>query len=157
MHNGSTGLALLACGLTLSGGCAGADSAGHYWAITATGVSDSCTGEAANTRQEFEYRVVYDGTEIEVAVGEDVFASGVANGCQIAYESITWTDERNGYDVAWRIVGNAVAQQGGNACSTASDWAGTEVFEVVTSEDPEIAPGCSYEMSLQGTYLEEVK
>lgn len=166
MHHGSSAPfsssvlpAWLALALLAGAGCSSVEHEGHYWSITAKGVEDRCTGGPATAKESFEYRVRYTGTSIEVAVGSDVFATGTANGCQLAYESLVWTEERNGYEVSWRIVGHAVAQQEGTSCNIANgkDWEGTELFEVVRSDDPELAPGCAYEMALEGTYLEEVK
>ena len=159
MHHGSPGLVLLATGALLAGGCGNDDLEGHYWAITARGAENGCTDEPADTVDKFEYRLQYDGTDVEVAIGPDVFAEGVANGCQLAYESIIWTEESGGYEVACRIIGSAIAQQGGTACAVenGTDWDGTEIFEVVTSEHPDVSPGCQYEMTLEGKYLEQVK
>lgn len=162
MHAGSSGLLLIPVAVLLSAGCSSEEVVGHYWAITATGITNECTTEVpveGEVIAEFEYRIQYDGTNVEVAIGPDVFATGTANGCQLSYESIVWTEERDGMEVSWQIFGVAVAQQGGTACNVANgtDWQGTETFEVVTSQDPSIAPGCEYEMALEGKYLEEVK
>ena len=47
-------------------------------------------------------------------------------------------------------------QRGDAACGIASDWIGTEVFTVVSSEDPSVSPGCTYTVDVTGTFDREI-
>lgn len=162
------GLVVIPVALLLASGCKpDEDVVGHYWAIQAKGVELSdrfadkqrCIDGGLESSAEFEYRVMYDGNDFDLAIGPDVFASGSTSGCYIAYESIRWTEERNGYNITWRILGEAQARHGGRNCNAESDWdwEGIERFVVVKSEDPSIAPGCEYHMKLEGMYVDEVQ
>lgn len=144
----------------LAGGCAGADVRGHYFNLQAKGAQDDCTGASVNYAEKVGYRLVLDGNDLEVAVDEDVFASGMLNGCSIQYESVIWADERDGFELRWQIHGAATVNIGGaESCKpqNGTDWDGTEIFEVISSQDPAISPGCEYTLNMSGKYVEEVK
>lgn len=161
MHHAPSGrlLVALAGALLAIAGCGDPDLEGHYWSITARGVENSCTSGPPDAEERFDYRVRYDGNEIQVAIGPDLVATGAADGCSLVYQSTIWTDERDGAEITWRLTGHAVAQQAGAACTipNGTDWDGTETFEVVSSSHPDISAGCSYVLDLSGDYLEEVK
>ena len=107
-------VALLGCVLV---GCGNADLKGHYWNLTLQGDEDACTGDAANYSEKLEYRVLYEGNDVTLAVGEDEFAEGTANGCSIAYESVIWEDIRGDFAIRWQITGSAVVNVGGGGSS----------------------------------------
>jgi hypothetical protein len=134
-------------------GCGDAALPGDLFQISAKGLEDGCTGGNANLSENFEYRVVFDGNNVEIAVGEDVFASGRADGCLISYESVVWQEDRNGKSVNWQILGSATVDVNGS-CETGSesDWIGTESFQIVNSEDESLTPGCSYLTELTGKH-----
>lgn len=141
-------------------GCTNADLKGHYWNISIAGDEDDCTGGNAQYSEKLEYRVVFDGNDITMAVAEDEFATGNTNGCSISYESVIWEDVRGDYGLRWQIHGSATVNVGGGqSCKpgNGTDWDGVETFEVVSSEDPAISPGCEYSLKLSGKYVEEVK
>jgi hypothetical protein len=151
-------LALFGC--LLLGGCGNANLKGHYWNLSLDGSEDDCTGAAANYKEKLEYRVMIEGNEVALAVEQDEFATGNVNGCSISYESVIWEEVRGDFEIRWKIYGSAVINVGGGqSCQplNGTDWDGTEVFEVISSDDPEISPGCEYSMSLSGKYIEEVK
>jgi hypothetical protein len=153
----SWSFALALAGLVL-GGCTSEELRGHYWNITLNGVDDQCTGAGVNYTEKLEYRMRIDGQEVTLAVGENEFAWGTINGCFAEYQSLVWTEDRNGYDVSWQIQGSATVNTKGETCKVdGKDWDGGEVFEVVNSGDPEISPGCIYTVAVSGTYIEEVK
>lgn len=142
------------------GGCTNPDLVGHYWNVTIVGLSDGCTDSpAAQYSEKAEYRVKIDGQDIEVAVGPDVFATGSINGCNIQYESVIWGEEIDGVEVRWQLYGSATINLGEGSCQpgNGTDWDGTEIFEVVNSESPEISPGCEYQVGLSGKYTGETK
>lgn len=146
--------------LALCAGCGGGDLSGHYWNITITGIDNGCTDTpAAQHTEKAEYRVKIDGQDVEVAVGPDVFAVGTINGCFIDYESVIWGEEIDGVEVRWQLFGSATISLGEGSCNPAngSDWDGTEIFEVVNSESPDISPGCEYLEALSGKYTGETK
>ena len=146
--------------LALAGsGCSGSDLKGHYWNVTVTGLQDDCTGAQATYSEKFEYRVKIDGQDVEVAVGPDVFATGTANGCFVAYESVVWSESVAEANVRWILSGSATISMGDGSCRPANgtDWDGTEIFEVVNSETPEMSPGCEYSMQVSGKYQGETK
>jgi len=63
--------------------------------------------------------------------------------------------ENGEFWVKWQLVGAAVLRQGGASCELTEgvDWEGTEVFEVVETDDPSLVLGCTYTMSVVGTYI----
>lgn len=100
--------------------------------------------------------MVEDGAGIELYIGEFLMATGTIAGCDIQYLSTTWSDPRPTGDLRWRIDGDASINRD-DACSTATDWDGFEVIEIVASDDPEIDAGCLYTTDVTGTYLGEVQ
>lgn len=138
----------------LTAGCGDSALEGHYFQLNFTGVENGCTAAAPNTTERLEYRVIVEAEDLEIAVGPDVFASGVALGCDLSYNSVIWTEDRNGYEIRWQINGTATYNPGGCNPANGQDWDGIEVFEVIASDDPELAPGCQYTMLVEGTFLE---
>lgn len=150
-------------------GCGEGDLPGHYWDVDLSVLEDTCNASQVGYSETLEYRVVYDLEDIEVAVGPDVFAAGTSSGCKLTYQTITWTEPRAAGDVQWRISGAALVEQGTtgscqvqnpieecpNVPAFAADWRGCEVFTIVSSEDPDIDPGCTYTVQLNGTYVGE--
>ena len=138
-------------------GCAGQDVRGHYWDIKATGVENQCTAAPSNMSEAFEYRVIIDGNDIELAVGENIFAWGTISGSNIVYESAVWNEQRDGNEISWQIIGSAFIDTTEAGRKQGQGWDGGETFIIVNSADPELAPGCQYITALTGTYLEELK
>lgn len=148
----------------LLGGCAEEEVlSGHIWEITAKGVevtdATACVEGQLDVTDSFEYRVNYDGNDFDIAIGSDSFASGSVSGCYFSYKSIQWTEDRNGYRITWRILGEGQVRHGGRNCNQDSDWDWDvlERFEVIKSEDPTISPGCQYHMKLEGMYKGRVQ
>lgn len=137
-------------------GCGDAALKGDYFLLNFTGVEDGCTGAAPTASERLEYRVIVDAEEVDVAVGPDVFASGTANGCELSYSSVIWTEDREGYEIRWQIKGTATYNPGGCNPANGTDWDGVEVFEMIASDDPELSPGCEYTMLVEGTFLESL-
>lgn len=151
-----TGCALALAALGALSGCGSEDLSGQYFNLTLTGRDNGCTDDPVNYTEKLEYRVKIDGQDVEVAVGPDVFAVGVVNGCSIQYESVVWGETIDDFEIRWKLLGSATINPGGG-CTTqnGSDWDGIERFEVVSSENPEISPGCEYEVALAGKYTGE--
>lgn len=151
------GLALWTGLAALSMGCGQGQLPGHYWDVQLATDNDGCNNPIAQYSDELTYRVVFDNTDAEVAIGPDVFAAGRRDGCQVTYESVTWTETRPTGDIQWTLQGEALAQEGDGSCGIANDWTGQEVFTVLTSDDPAIEPGCTYTLAVNGTYVGEVE
>ncbi|MEZ4317030.1 MAG: hypothetical protein R3F61_05990 [Myxococcota bacterium] len=138
-------------------GCGQADLPGHYWDLSASTQVDGCNSPAVQYSEDFEYRLVIDVTDIEVAIGPDTFAVGTIDGCTVSYDSIVWTEPRDAGDIQWTLSGTATAQRGNGACGISTDWIGTETFTVLSSDDPTVSPGCEYVLDLVGSYAGEVQ
>lgn len=126
--------------------------------ITSGGASaqDNCNPEPQGFEEEFRYRVNFDGSDATIAIGPDVFATGQISGCDITYQSVVWGEEKDGFTYRWRIDGAAVYRQGSgcdNQLDPTLDWFGTETFTVLESDDPDIAPNCTYILDAEGVYL----
>ncbi len=116
--------------------------------------------QVAPAEDILDYRLEFDVQDLVVSVGDDQFATGVVQGCTISYETVVWPEEREDYAIAWKMTGSATITRGGtDGCGTdnGTDWAGEEVFTIITSEDPSLNPGCTYTVALSGAYVKEVK
>lgn len=149
-------IAIVGLGCLLSA-CASRDVRGLYFDITATGTDNQCTPAASNLNETFEYRLMIDGNDIELAVGENIFAWGTIAGSNIVYESAVWNEERDGNEISWQIRGSAFVDTSAAGQKQGAGWDGGETFVIVNSADPELAPGCQYITALTGTFLEEIK
>jgi len=142
-------------------GCGNDELPGEYFDLVVTTTENECTGNGLSYTDGFEYRVMLDGNDATVAVGEDVFAVGTLDGCNLSYTSLVWTtylaDGDSQKEVKWQIDGNAeVNFGGGGGCVDQADWEGTENFQILASEHSAISPGCLYELSVTGTWLRAV-
>lgn len=120
-------------------------------------VSD-CITEGQTYQQTFTYELFFEGSNLELKVGTgseptEAFASGTRSGCELGYESAVWLEERPAGDLRWQLVGSAVNEGGSGGCDLVEglDWEGTEIIEVVESEDPSVVEGCTYELVTEGT------
>ncbi len=149
-------LLVIAGGLWLTG-CGEPELDGFIWQNTVTGKIDTCHAEGEGTpyQEIMNYRLVFDGSYVELALDQNTFASGTISGCEIQYDSVVWGEIVDGYEVRWLLLGEGIFRQGGSACSidVGLDWDGEETFEIVYSEHPDLAVGCEYIMSVQGQYL----
>lgn len=146
------------CLLPLLSGCGAGDLPGHYWDVVVDGTTNACTGGGANYREEYAYRVIIDGNDISVAIDEDIFATGLVDGCRFDYDSLVWSTYRDDFEIQWQITGTAyVNVGGGGGCVPDRDWEGTETFIVTTSAHPDVSAGCTYETEVTGKYVKEVQ
>lgn len=131
---------------------------GHYWDMIVDGTDNQCTGGGANYREQYQYRVLIEGNDITLAIDDDIFATGLADGCRFDYSSTVWSTYRDNFEIQWQILGTAyVNVGGGGGCIEGTDWEGTETFVITTSTHPDVSSGCTYETELTGTYVEEVQ
>ena len=138
-------------------GCGGGELPGQYFDLKANGTENLCTGGGTSYSETLEYRVIVDGNDLQLAIEEDIFATGTIEGCSLSYASIVWSDYRDDKEIKWQILGSADANLGGaSGCVTDGDWQGEETFIIVTSEHDEVQPGCTYSLGLTGKFLREV-
>ena len=138
-------------------GCTGEKLEGFVWGVTATtGTFDpeSCGYDWQGFEETFEYRLVYDGAAVDLAIGDDIFATGHLSGCQVAYESVVWGSEVDGAEVRWQLLGDATFRPGGASCNLDDgvDWVGSEIFEIVHSEHEQLNAGCWFSLTTSGVY-----
>ncbi len=137
--------------------CGGSDLPGNYYNVDVNGASNTCTGDGSNYSDRFEYRLEVDVQDVKLSIGEDLWATGAADGCLVTYESIVWEEPIDDYLVKWQIQGVArVNTGGGSGCVEDGDWEGTESFVILVSDHPDIAAGCTYDLDVTGTWLQEI-
>jgi hypothetical protein len=140
--------------------CGGGALPGHYFEITASGSDNGCTSEAPSDYTEtFTYRLdVVAANDVTVYIDDVVLATGGLDGCEISYRSPLFTDVRGEDTIRWALIGKATISLGDNAsCGAGEGWIGTERIEISSSTADDVAPGCSYKLDVEGTYLEEVE
>jgi len=148
----------LALPLILAAGCATDDLPGSYFDVERVGAQNGCTGNGTNFRERHDYRIEYRGNEVTLAVGPDVWATGIADGCTVTYDSIIWTSQRDGFAIDWQVEGTAVVDKdGGNTCDAQLDWSGTETYVIANSEHPDVSPGCTYTVDVTGKHLQTLE
>ncbi len=139
-------------------GCAAEELPGSYFDVDRTGADNGCTGDGTNFREQHDYRLERRGNEITLAVGDDVWATGLADGCTVTYKSVVWTSQREGFAIDWEVRGEAqVDPDGGTVCDSELDWRGTETYFITNSEHPDVSPGCEYLVQVDGTHIKTVE
>ena len=153
-------LAVAALSAVLAAACSGEEAVPDlvYTVNVASAVENDqlvtdCVTEGAVLDEQYTYELFFEGANVEVRVDGESFAAGVREGCDLIYESAVWLEERGSGDLRWRLNGEAIYEGAAGGCDLAdgSDWAGTEVIEIVESEDEGVAAGCTYEMVTEGT------
>lgn len=148
----------LALPLIVAVGCAGEDLPGSYFDVERVGAQNGCTGGGANFREQLPYRMDLRGNEVTLAVGPDVWATGIADGCEVSYRSIVWTSQREGFAIDWQVQGEALVDpDGGTICDAQLDWVGTETYLITNSEHPDVRPGCQYVVEVSGKHTQTVE
>ena len=137
--------------------CSAEDLPGNYYNVDVNGTENSCTGDGSNYTGSYEYRLEVDVQDIQLSIGEDLWATGSADGCLLTYESLVWEEPIDDYLVKWQIQGSArVNTGGGSGCVEDGDWEGTESFVILVSEHPDIAAGCTYDLDVTGAWFQEI-
>ncbi len=136
----------------------GLDPDSFNWEVTVTGIEDLCNPTDPQPYQEtVVYSLFFDGSITEILIGSENFASGIMTGCALEYDS-PLVGERRGpndeYWVKWQLTGEATLRQGGESCDLDDgvDWHGTETFEIIETDDPDLQVGCTYTLDVTGTY-----
>jgi hypothetical protein len=145
-----------AMAVALSAGCGGDPLTGFIWDVEVIAATDTCNDPPVDYDgpRRFDYRLDYAGAQVTLALGEESFASGTIAGCEVGYHSVVWPASKDGYDLKWQLTGDATFRVGGDTCNLPNgvDWSGTETFEIVSSDHPQIEVGCTYTLTLEGTY-----
>jgi hypothetical protein len=124
--------------------------------VTTTGIADSCHPEATEGSVEtYTYALAFDASSATIYIGEDVFAVGSITGCDLQYQTvIIGSETQNDGFVHWQLFGQASLDAGTNACVEGDDdWKGTETFEIQSSDDDTLEPGCTYDMKTTGRFV----
>lgn len=162
----SARLGATALGLGAWVGCGGgglqSDDEHQYfvWNVEVIGHEDLCHDppvEPTDPNASFEFVIEYTAgsSNISLFVGEEQFATGTLRGCDIEYESVVWSTSTQGYEYKWKLHGQATIRQGGTSCDLPDgvDWQGTEDFEIVSTTNEDVVPGCTYSLTEEGTYV----
>lgn len=143
-------------------GCGSGPLPGSYWDISIVDATDFCHEEPVNYagQTDFEYRLVFEGSAVNLLLEDEGFAKGTISGCEISYQSVVWPSTVDGFEVKWQITGEASFRAGSTGCNLDEgvDWLGVETFEIVSDPDdhPEIEPGCTYALTTQGVFTETI-
>lgn len=145
--------------LILACGCNNEELLGDFWNVTVSGAENLCTGGGTGYSENFEYRLLTEVTAVSLWIGEDNWANGILDGCTVHYDSIAWSDYREGYEIQWTLAGDGLVNVGGQAagCVEGVDWEGTEVFTVTNSAHPSVQAGCTYTLDVVGTWTHAVE
>lgn len=116
--------------------------------------SDTCHPDSTEGYEDtFSYALAFEGSKATIYVGEDVFAIGTISGCELTYSTVVIGEEtENDGEVKWQLTGTAsVDPTEGDACVEGEDdWLGTETFEIVSSAEETLEPGCEYTVNTIG-------
>ena len=124
------------------------------WSVTVTGTETNCTQDQSGYIDNYQYDVVYDGTRAKIYIDNSMFATGDLRGCSLQYKSAAYLEDSSGGRFTWDITGDADVQSAGGGCvEDELDWKGTEVVTVLESENPSVEVGCTYTMSVEGTFV----
>ena len=125
------------------------------WQVTVTGVETDCTTSTEGYQDTFVYQLFFDGSNVELRIDGEGFATGTRSGCDLSYESSVWLEEAEGGDYRWQIGGEATYEGAAGGCDLPEgvDWQGQETLTVLVSDNPDVPEGCRYVMDTQGVYL----
>lgn len=142
-------------------GCNDGELPGNYWNISVSGAENLCTGSGTGYSENYDYRIELELSDATLFIAEDQWATGILDGCEISYESIEWSDLRDGYEIRWRLNGLADINIGGPGAGCVEqegyDWVGTETFTVLSSAHPNVQSGCTYTLDVVGQWDREVE
>ena len=133
------------------------------WTVTVTGLETSCLQnqgeeEMSGFQKSYQYDLVQDGTgtRAKIYIDNTMFATGDLRGCSFQYKSSAYLEDSSDGRFTWDITGDADIQLAAGGCvEDQLDWKGTEVLTVLESENPSVEVGCTYTMSVEGTFIQE--
>lgn len=143
--------------LLLASACAEA-LPGDYFEVRLKSSGDACNDPAVQSDETWTYRLVTQGEQAVVYIDDAVLASGSILGCNLTYRSTVRTERREGGEVVrWSLEGSALVAAG-EGCDAGDGWVGTEQITIVSSSKSDgLTPGCTYDLTAEGTYLETVE
>lgn len=125
------------------------------WSVTVTGLETNCVSDSSGYLKTYQYDLEYDGTSTEIYIDDALFARGETLGCSLDYTSFAYLEDSNDGKFTWEISGDADVQGAAGGCvDDGLDWKGTEVLSVLESENPAVEAGCTYTMSVEGTFIQ---
>jgi len=124
------------------------------WSVTVTGVDTNCTEDATGYLNSYRYDIAYEGTRAKIYIDNAMFATGDLRGCSLNYSSASYLEDTAEGSFSWEIAGDADVEGQGNSCDLPEgmDWQGTETLTVIESDHPTVEVGCTYNMSVEGTF-----
>ena len=142
------------CAAILLGACTPSEEPDASWEVTVTGTETSCVSDTTGYLENYTYDVFQEATQIKIVIDDSLFATGQLRGCFIEYQSAAYLEDAPEGRFTWDISGRADVQGAAGGCELPEgiDWQGTETLTVLDSEHPDIAAGCTYTMSVEGTY-----
>ena len=125
------------------------------WSVNVTGTDTNCVTDTTGYVESFDYALYFDGTQTEIHIERDLFATGQLRGCFLEYRSASYLEDALEGPFQWSIAGQADVQGQAGGCDLPDgvDWSGTETLTVETSENPNVEEGCTYIMTVEGTYV----
>lgn len=126
--------------------------------VTVVATVDEChEGNTQGSKETFAYQIALDGSTATVYIDEQQFAVGLISGCSLTYQTpIIGEETDNDGPIKWQLFGTAELDAGDNACVPSEyDWDGTEYFEVISSDEDTLEPGCEYQMETTGKIVKE--
>ena len=160
MVRSGKGLAALVLLGLMTTGCGDKAEPGFLWDVSTVVTGNYCFQAEDGWKEDFQYKLSFEGAAVSLSIDDDQFASGTISGCQVVYHSVVYMEPRDGYELRWKLDGDAYYRQAGGCESFLDDnmdWQGTEVFTVVNSEHPDYPIGCTMELDVQGTYAGPVE
>ncbi len=128
------------------------------YTVTATGVGpDTChPGNTQGWTKNFTYDVTLNASSASLYADGEPFASGSISGCKLNYQTVVIDDAgRTGGDLKWQLTGAAsMDTTSGGVCATDGNaFSGTETYAIISSDDPNIAVGCTYPTTVVGDFV----
>ncbi len=123
--------------------------------VTVTATDDTCHDTMEPYEERVDYAIFLRGRSADLYVGEQLFATGAIDGCDLSYQTAVYNnDTQSDGNVKWRLFGTATLDRGDDSCVDGeADWEGEEVFEVVDAPSDTIEPGCTYTLTTTGVVV----
>ena len=125
------------------------------WGMSITGLETSCPGSEGALRENLIYDLYYQGSFVEIRIGDELFATGQRSGCYLEYQSSEYVEKAPGGDFVWSISGTAEYQGEAKGCTQLpdkTDWYGSETILVTSSENEDFPEQCYYETQTVGVF-----
>ncbi len=74
-------LIVLFVGVLSISGCTEEPVEGFVWDLDLVATLDGCNNPAVGYQESLDYRLVFDGSDVSLSIGEVEFATGTISGC----------------------------------------------------------------------------